>query len=303
MQAYNAFVEGNLEVIVPVHNISNRRANLSKLLSMDPRIKIDFIVVSDSTNSDDHSEVSGIVKGSLNPKTKVVRGNFGSPGLARNAGLSVATSRWVAFLDSDDEIDLNALELLISNAECKSAQLAIGGITFASQKSQKRMNYYLNDRISVLANLALTPAFTRMVFQRHLISKTFFLDFRMAEDQCFVFDVLAQNPRIHFEEIYFYTYLLGGVGQTTINRSALLELPMAISYINSRIKRSTPDLRQMAVTMIIRQSATFLISVGLNPSKALFRILRILASLAVHHPIRTVRAIALILMYRPRSFV
>jgi len=294
-------VEGILEIIIPVHNIYNRRANLAKLLSMGPRIDTTFIVVSDSSHSEDHSEVNEIVKGSLNPSSKVVRGNFGSPGLARNAGLAVASSRWVAFLDSDDEIDLNALALLISGAEKESAQLAIGGVIFASQKTHTRSNYYLNFKISVLANLSLTPAFTRMVFQRNLLSENVFPDFKMAEDQCFVFDVLALNPRIHLEEIYFYTYLIGDVSQATTNHKALMELPLAIEYINAQINRNTPVLQQVAVTMIIRQSATYLVSVGVLPDKTLFRILKILGSIAIRHPVRTGRAIMLILMHRPRS--
>lgn len=291
-----------LEVIVPVHNIKNRRENLSKLLSMSPRSDTNFIVISDSSHIEDHSEVNEIVNGSLNPNSKVVKGDFGSPGLARNAGLSVASRRWVAFLDSDDEIDLNALALLISDAEEESAQLAIGGITFGSQKTHMRSNYYLDFKISVFANLSLTPAFTRMVFQRNLLSEIVFPDFKMAEDQCFVLDVLALNPRMHLEEIYFYTYLLGDASQATTNRRALMELPLAITYINAKIKTYTPVLQQVAVTMIIRQSATYLVSIGVLPVKTLFKILKILGSVAIRHPIRTGRAIMLILMHRPRSF-
>lgn len=296
-------MEGILEIIIPVHNISNRRANLSKLLAMGPQSDINFVVVSDSSHSEDHSEVIEIVKSSNNPNSKVVKGNFGSPGLARNAGVSVASSKWLAFLDSDDEIDLNRLALLISNAEKESAQLAIGGVIFASHKTQIRSHHYLNFKISVLANLSLTPAFTRMVFQRNLLSKIVFPDFKMAEDQCFVLDVLALNPRIHLEEIFFYTYVLGDISQATTNRRALMDLPLAIAYIKSQIKKYTPDLQQVAVTMIFRQSATYLFSIGVLPAKSLLKVLKILGFVAIHHPIRTGKTIILILMHRPRSFV
>ena len=296
-------MEEILEIIIPVHNICNRRANLSKLLAMGPRSDINFIVVSDSSHSEDHAEVIEIVKSSHNPRSKVVEGNFGGPGLARNAGLSVASSKWLAFLDSDDEIDLNKLALLISNAEKESAQLAIGGVIFSSQKSQTRSYYYLNLKISVFANLSLTPAFTRMVFQRNLLSELVFPDIKMAEDQCFVIDVLSLRPRIHLEEIYFYTYVLGDVSQATTNRKALMDLPLAIEYIKSQIKKYTPDLQQVAVTMIFRQSATYIVSIGVFPAKTLFKVLKILGYVAIHHPMRTWRTINLILMHRPRSFV
>lgn len=294
---------GILEVIVPVHNIKNRRENLSKLLSVSPRGDTSFIVISDSNDVADHAKVNEIVKDSPNPNSKVVKGDFGSPGWARNAGLTVASARWVTFLDSDDEIDLDALALLILGAEKESAQLAIGGITFASQKTHAQSNYYLDFKISVLANLSLTPAFTRMAFQRNLLSEIVFPNFKMAEDQCFVIDVLALNPRLYLEEIYFYTYLLGDVSQATTNQKALMELPLAIAYIDSQIERSAPDLQQVAITMVMRQSVTYLVSVGIYPNKKLFKILQIVISVATRHPIRTGRAIMLILMHRPRSFV
>lgn len=295
-------MEITLEVIVPVHNIKDRFENLLKLLSADLRIDTQFIIVSDSKNDQDHCEVKRIVSGSCNSNSKIVAGDYGSPGLARNAGLSIANARWVSFLDSDDEIDLEALWVLISNAEKDSAHLGIGGLIFATLGEGLNSNYFMNPNISVLENLSLTPAFTRMVFQRDLISKIHFLDILMAEDQCFIIDVLNCDPKMYLEAIYFYTYNLGAVDQSTRNRKALEDLPLAIAHIASLLETYRPVIQQVAITMIMRQSATYLRSIGLYPLKKLFVVIQILTVITVRHPIKTRRSLALILMHRPRSF-
>jgi len=292
-----------LEVIIPVHNIHDRRNSLSKLLSMGAWINIQFIVVSDSSLTENHSEVLDIVSASLNPNSKVVTGNFGSPGLARNAGLSIAEARWVCFLDSDDEIDIDALSTLISNAERESAELAIGGIVYDSQRYNKKSYYFMDSDISVLSNLSLTPAFTRMAFRRTLLSGIFFQKFKMAEDQCFLLNFLERSPKIYLEEIYFYIYKIGAVNQLTSNHEALMELPIAVKHITSLLKDLNPEIQQMAITMIIRQSTTFLISLGLYPNKSVYRVFQLIVRIMILHPIRTARSYGLILMHRPRSFV
>ena len=292
-----------LEVIVPVHNIRVRRDSLSKLLSVNPLVDARFIVVSDSIFDDDHSQVKNIVSASLNPNSRVVTGNFRSPGLARNAGLSVAEARWVAFLDSDDQIHTESLLELIANAEEESAQLGIGGIILNSKNSDTELTYFMKPNISIFANLSLTPAFTRIVYQRILLSEVTFPGFKMAEDQCFLIDVLELNPKIYLEENYFYTYHLGDAGQSTRNRDALEELPLAIFHIASKLRKAAPEMHQLLITIILRLTATYLFSNGTYRNKNLFRVIQSLVVITFRHPVKVAWSLSLILRHRPKSFL
>jgi len=300
---YNYWVEKTLEVIVPVHNIHDRRDGLLKLLSMNPLANVSFIVVSDSMFDGDHSQVQKIVSASLNPNSKVVTGNFRSPGLARNAGLSVAEARWVAFLDSDDQMHTETLLELIANTEEESAQLGIGGIILDSRDSETELTYFMNPNISIFANLSLTPAFTRIVYQRILLREVTFTNFKMAEDQCFLIDVLELNPKIYLEEIYFYTYNLGDAGQSTRNRDALRDLPLAITYITSKLGKVNPEMHQLLITVIIRLTITYLLSNGWYPKKNLVEVIQNLAVISFWHPVKVAGSLLLILRYRPKSFL
>ena len=290
----------DLEIIVPIHNILERKSHLQRLLSLDHQEGISFIFVVDSDLKADELEVLNVVQKSFYPNSKVLAGDFRSPGLARNAGISLSRANWICFLDSDDDIDLGLLSLLLQKAQDDSALLAIGGINYRSIFSETTQEYFLNLNLSIADNLALTPAFTRMIFNRSLLATVIFPAFRMAEDQCFILEILALNPRIYAEEIYFYTYNLGFSDQETRNLAALSDLALSISYIDSRLKFLNPDLRRAATTMIIRQTFTYISTTKLFPNRRMFPILRILMKIIFLHPLIASHSFFLILFNRPR---
>ena len=291
----------DLEIIVPIHNILERKSHLQRLLSLEHKEGISFIFVVDSNLKADELEVLNVVQKSFYPNSKVMAGDFQSPGLARNAGILLSRANWICFLDSDDDIDLGLLSLLLRKAQDNSALLAIGGIKYRSILSETSQEYFLNPNLSIADNLALTPAFTRMIFNRSLLATVIFPAFRMAEDQCFILDILALHPRIYAEEIYFYTYNLGYSDQATRNLGALSDLALSISYIDSRLKFLNRDLRRVATTMIIRQTFTYISTIKLFPNRRIFPILRILIKIVFLHPLIASYSFFLILLNRPRS--
>jgi glycosyltransferase involved in cell wall biosynthesis len=294
-------VSTNLEIIVPVHNILERKTHLQRLLSLGYHEEISFILVVDSNLKEAETEVLNIVQNSSYPNSKVLSGDFKSPGLARNAGISLSQANWLCFLDSDDDIDLDLLNLLLRKAQDDSALLAIGGIRYRSNDRKTLQNYFLNSNLSILDNLALTPAFTRMIFNKSLLSERIFPAFRMAEDQCFILEVLSLQPRIYTEEIYFYTYNLGHCDQATKNLVALSDLVLSISHINSHLKNFKRDLRPVATTMIFRQAITYISTFKFFPNMRIFLILRILIKIFFLHPVSALHSLNLIFFHRPRS--
>jgi glycosyltransferase involved in cell wall biosynthesis len=293
-------VRCTVDIIVPVHNIKERGANLAKILSEKCPDGLKLIVVSDSKLINDHVSVNRIVQESANPTTRVVHGDFQNPGKARNIGLRSAEAEWVAFLDSDDEIDFDKLLLLVKNADLKSAQLAIGGIYYVFEDDTKNCHSFLNPSISIFSNLSLTPAFTRIVFNKSILWDDPFPNFRMAEDQCFVLGCLSSKPIIYCEEIYFYGYSIGKSDQLTKDLASLQDLFQSISYICSILDGLSFDSRRVAYTMIIRQSITFYMTVGLHLKKNSLALVVLLSKITARNPWLLARSLFLVLFYRPR---
>ena len=290
-----------LEIIVPVHDVSERSAHLERMLTSNSHQAVNFIIVLDSDLDSDQLKISRIVNHSLNPMSKVITGAFNGPGLARNKGILISEAKWISFLDSDDDIDLDELIALVSKAETNLAQLAIGGISYLSGSNENAYRYFINPKISLYENLGLTPAFTRMIFHRDLLSENSFPKFKMAEDQCFVLDVLSQSPKIYLEEKYFYTYNLGVSSQATRDLAALKDLVQSVEYISSRFNSFNADIKRVASIMIIRQSITYFTRFNRVFERDSQQIIRTLAKFLFSHPILVFSSSRLIFFHRPRG--
>jgi glycosyltransferase involved in cell wall biosynthesis len=299
---YNWRMAALLDIIVAIHNVQERGRHLQEILAKAIRSDTQFIIVSDSKTESDHLQVRQLIEESIYSSSKFLFGNFGGPGAARNAGLSASESEWICFLDSDDDIDLAKVHSLVSEAERNDADVAIGGLIIRFRSQQTENRYFINSDLTLCDNLSLTPAFTRMVFRRSFLDGVIFPNFRMAEDQCFVFDLFKLSPRVFCSEIYFYTYNLGISLQVTKDFASLEDLSKSVNYIFGSLRTSNLETRQMATTMIIRQSLTFLSGLGLNFNQSSLNVWRTLLKVFVSYPVMSMRSIFLIKKHRPRGF-
>jgi glycosyltransferase involved in cell wall biosynthesis len=99
-----------LTIIIPLYNRAKLviRA-LESICSQDPAQKV--IVVDDASIDESYSVVSAYARSRKNIEIVRHRENRGV-GPARNSGVSVSRTDWVAFLDSDDELTPGGLEAI-----------------------------------------------------------------------------------------------------------------------------------------------------------------------------------------------
>ena len=85
------------------------------------------IIIDDGSTDNTSEYASTLIE--LDPRFKYFRQPQSGLTIARNAGLTRATSRWVTFLDSDDEYDAEHLELRLNAlAEHPETDLLYGGV-------------------------------------------------------------------------------------------------------------------------------------------------------------------------------
>lgn len=124
-----------ISVIMPTHNILNKKidgeiaveSTLNSFLEQTLDSK-ELIIVDDSSSDDTVKYLERWVSNydSKNEITiKVLSENRG-PGGARNVGMSVASGEYVFFLDSDDIIPPDSLEILVNKAETWSSDYVLG---------------------------------------------------------------------------------------------------------------------------------------------------------------------------------
>lgn len=93
----------NISVVCPTYNSAKYIENtLESILSQN--IFPDELIISDDGSSDNTIDVIECYLKSHNKKLnyKIVKNSHQGPGAARNSGIRSSTSKWIAFLDSDD---------------------------------------------------------------------------------------------------------------------------------------------------------------------------------------------------------
>jgi len=226
-----------LSVIIPIQYPNKHIDNLLRLAEDALNSTIRLIYVFDCPS---YINVESIVLKKLTElKVKVVIDSFGNAGQARNAGLSLADSDWIAFWDSDDMFDLNlALEALRIAPE--DSTVVIGG--FQVLEVCKGFRREVEPPITP-SSLARNPGIWRMMFRKELLKDITFPSIKLAEDQVFLCRTLCQHPKVFFTPLVWYRYAFGLIEQTTTSSSKLLILKSQIQAVEfiSTIKKPHLD--------------------------------------------------------------
>ena len=95
--------EVDVTVIIPVSLMANKLQALTEIVDQLLVRNIEVILVHDFQDDTTSIQLAKIFNARRNAKCLVlIEGEYCGPGLARNAGLQLATRKYVAFWDSDD---------------------------------------------------------------------------------------------------------------------------------------------------------------------------------------------------------
>lgn len=131
---------------------------------------------------------------------------------ARNAGLDIASSEYIAFADADDELEIEYLKKMISAAEERKADIVICGYTsiYGDEKILE-WNPVMTDNIGIscsdmIKRYGINPLWNKL-FRRDKIRKIFDEDICMGEDLRFVCDYLCESNSVAVVEEPLYRYI------------------------------------------------------------------------------------------------
>lgn len=104
-----------VSIIVPVYNVEKYLSRCMKSLMNQTLKDIEIILVDDGSPDSCPKMCDDFTV--QDSRTKVIHKLNGGLGFARNSGLEIATGEFVAFVDSDDYVDLNMYETLYNQAK------------------------------------------------------------------------------------------------------------------------------------------------------------------------------------------
>ena len=251
--------DNRIAVIVPVSRMSTKLDNLRQWLRTVDFESIEVILVHDIQDVDTGRELKEIT---LNiPQIQLIEARYGSPGMARNAGLDLAKNEWIVFWDSDDLPEVEEVIEMIEIAANGNFAVAVGGFTVQSLTSPNLHSLHLIENSvsgKLFEEFGMQPGLWRWAFRNEIIGKIRFKAFRMAEDQCFLFDLNLAGQRIYVHPKSVYTYFVGDEQQLTNNSKALSDLLKSVPYLMRSIKGSNASKSEFGALLITRQVLTAL---------------------------------------------
>ena len=104
-------MEGHLiSIIVPIYNVSKYLDRCMESLLKQTYTNIEIIMVDDGSPDDCGNKCDCFAK--KDDRIKVIHKKNAGLGMARNSGLDIAKGKYVAFIDSDDYVDIAMMEKL-----------------------------------------------------------------------------------------------------------------------------------------------------------------------------------------------
>ena len=201
-----------VSIIVPSYNDSKYLPFCLDSLINQSHENIEIIVVNDGS-TDDTQKIIDSYKAKDNRIKSVYQENAGLPA-ARNTGLDNAGGDFVAFVDSDDSLKPNAIELLLSETD-DDTDLVIGSYTehwiYNKNIVYERKNFEneaLNDEF--LSFIDKTVIVCKNLYRKSVIdnhSLRFDRTMRFAEDYYFNINYLkAMNGKLVISDKLIYNY-------------------------------------------------------------------------------------------------
>ena len=127
---------GNLiSIIVAIYNVDQYLEQCIDSIINQSYKNLEIILVNDG--STDNSKNICDYYSEIDKRIKVVHKKNGGVSSARNTGIDIATGDYIAFVDSDDYLELNMYETMINNLEQNQCDMGVCGYSIFYNDSTK----------------------------------------------------------------------------------------------------------------------------------------------------------------------
>lgn len=202
-----------ISVIVPVHNMQHMLPKCLNTLLNQTLSDLEVILVENA--STDNSLQLCHEYAEKDSRIKVLHLDVGDLSTARNNGIAVATSDYVAFLDSDDTIALEMYETLYNFAIEHELDLVYSNHVLVYDDRPPKYNYpetgnsyVMTPKELLMMNFShkVPLCSCTMLIKRKFFDTMHFPEFRYFEDRCFTYLLIAAAERVGYIDKAFYYY-------------------------------------------------------------------------------------------------
>lgn len=203
-----------LTVIVPAYNVEKYIEKCLESLVNQTYRDLEILVVNDGSTDNTKKIIEKYEKKSEN--LKLLNKENGGLSSARNFGLQNTETKYVAFVDGDDYLELNAYEIIMKKVEEEKADIGIYNLKkiypnkIVNSKLSKRI-YYKKDFLKQLFSKSKETdvIVCNKIFRMDIIIKNriYFENKAYFEDTGFIFRYLYFVKKISLLDLPLYNYI------------------------------------------------------------------------------------------------
>lgn len=202
----------DISIIIPVYNVSSFIEKCIKSLVDQSFGNFECLIVNDGTKDNSIELIESIIK--ADKRFKIFHQKNQGQGMARNLGLKHAQGNYICFIDADDFVEPNYLEVMYREIEKQKADVVCCGFNIITKDKSSPHVVSLEASSNIESILHLLNGndwgslFNRM-FKSNLVKD---LNFNkgIGQDKPFIFELFIKNPisKVVYIEKCLYNYII-----------------------------------------------------------------------------------------------
>lgn len=248
-----------ISVIVPVYNVENYiKFCVDSLLNQTYK-NIEIILVDDGSKDSSGSICDYYKK--KDDRVVVFHKNNGGLSDARNYGMEKARGKYIAFIDSDDYIDLNYFEKLIENMKFTNAEIVSASKILEYPRRKIVVN--ASENFCVTSKEALLKMFQKEEFDNSacdkLFKKALFDDIKFPKDKYYedmytIYKIVLKSKTVsHITSTYYHYRINSNSISNERFSSKQLDCVDASREAHSKMAEVDPEIADAAKSYFVLQ--------------------------------------------------
>lgn len=205
-----------ISVIVPIYNVEKYlRRCIDSIINQTYR-NLEIILVNDGSLDGSLDICKRYEK--LDSRIKLINKKNGGLSSARNEGLKIATGDYISFIDSDDWINEDMYESLLSNAIKYNADISVGGVINLLEKDNSyeviKNSFTGVHKIQCISGEEAIEKFLMeswaswdKIYKREIHEDIYFPLGEINEDEAIAIEILKRCNKVVYDNKNFYNYI------------------------------------------------------------------------------------------------
>lgn len=258
-----------ISVIIPVYNTEKYLRKCLDSVVNQTLEDIEIICVNDGSTDSSLKILEEYVQ--KDNRVRVISQENQGVSIARNTGIKTSTADFIMFLDSDDTIEFNTLELSFAKITKTNADICCFGLNEITKDFRKPRDWgeskylreYENKELDIEAKKAFIINACGKLFRRDFLLKNNILfgpNIKMGEDAIFNLCCLFNNPKYTILNAYLYNYLMDREDSATncLKNAVKYDIEAHKYFIQTELFKNAPEyLKIIAIEKFIGETGYF----------------------------------------------